>query len=356
MLLSVPYSLITNYLAMHDYQTSTNKILQFCMLAGTLQKLTRLRLGMSPADPKEKKRKRSSRSPVPTARSSFNMAAKQEVDVETAQEAFDRGLQSSKDLSIQYAVDRRKLLQAESETSWDRPAKETADDSEMKAGAIIKCIREYERANTFGNLPSEALPGPKTLDMGGQFLTNKSRIEQQSKLFKIAQRVPKGTILHLHFNAELHPKRLLEEARTMETMCIRSTQPILSKKDLQETEMVFGVKPKDTTFFSVFSPHYLGRGANWKDAKIEPLIWMKWSDFRREFKNKYGDTYTTTKSNIINTETLPNNSETLPNNSGTLPNSSEQGQVHLEPAENWLLQKMVLGEEEAYSPNQTVNG
>jgi adenosine deaminase CECR1 len=308
---------------------------------------------MSPADPKEKKRKRSSRSPVPTPRSSFRMAAKQEVAVETAQEAFDRGLQSSKDLSTQYAVDRRKLLQAESEASWDRPAKETADNSEVMAGAIIKCIREYERANTFGNLPGEALPGPETLDMGGQFLTNKSRIEQQSKLFEIAKLVPKGTILHLHFNAELHPKRLLEEARKMKTMCIRSTQPIVTDKDLQETEMVFGVKPENTKFVSVFSAQYLGKGANWKDAKIEPLIWMRWSDFRREFKRHYGDTYTTTKSNIINTETLPNSSVI---NTETLPNSSEQGPVDLEPAENWLLQKMVLGEEEAYSPNQTVNG
>lgn len=287
---------------------------------------------------------------MPTARSSFKMTAKQEVDVETkqegdvetAQEAFDRGLQSSKDLSTQYSVDRRKLLQAESETSWDRHAKKSADDSEVMAGSMIKCVREYERANTFGNLPGEALPGPETLDMGGQFLTNKSRIEEQSILFKIAKLVPKGTILHLHFNAELHPQRLLEEARKMKTMCIRSTQPILNAKDLQETEMVFSVKPENTKFVSVFSPQYLGKGANWKDAKIEPLIWMRWSDFRREFKKHYGDIYATTKSNIINTETLPN--------------SSEQGPVDLEPAENWLLQKMVLGEEEAYSPNQTVNG
>lgn len=303
---------------------------------------------MSPADLKDKKRKRSSRSPVPATRSSFKMATKEVANVEAAlaKHAFNRVLDSLEKETQDYKDNRTRLLQAEDENSWDHHARKSASETERMAGAILRGIREFERKVTFGNWPSEAIPDPETRDMGGQFLTNKDRIEQQSKIFEIAKLVPKGAILHLHFNAELHPKRLLEEARKMENMCIRSIRPILNQEDLDLTEMVFSVKPKDTENANIFSSEYQGKDDNWRKPKIEPKIWMKWSDFRSEFnkahKGAYRAKYATTDANMLD--------------NGALPNSSEQGTVNLEPAENWLLRKMVLGEEEAYNPTQTVNG
>ncbi|KAF2797534.1 Metallo-dependent hydrolase [Melanomma pulvis-pyrius CBS 109.77] len=276
------------------------------------------------------------------------MATKEVDTVEPAlaKHAFNRVLDSSEKESRDYKDNRTKLLQAEDGNSWDRHARNSASETERMAGAILRAIREYERRKTFGNCPSEAIPGPETRDMGGQFLTNKDRIEQQSKIFEIATLVPKGAILHLHFNAELHPTRLLEEARKMDNMCIRSIRPILSQEDLDLTEMVFSVKPKDTENANIFSSEYQGKDDNWKKPEIEPKIWMKWSDFRREFneahKGEYRAKYATADANMLD--------------NGALPNSSEQGTVNLEPAENWLLRKMVLGEEEAYNPTQTVNG
>ncbi|KAF2705923.1 Metallo-dependent hydrolase [Pleomassaria siparia CBS 279.74] len=336
---------------------------------------------MSPADlrEKKKKRKRSSKSPMPTTRSSFKMAAKgdgniattrdvkdkpppeasetletpeqieakrkkaeQDKKIEAAHDVFADALNPNGPETIKYAKERIDLLKVEEDQSWDRVARREAGNTEKKAGAILLAIREYERDNTFGNVPSEALPGPETLDMGGQFLTNKVRIEKQSKVYEIATEVPKGALLHLHFNAELHPTRLLEEARDMKNMCIRSIRPILSEEDLQLTEMVFSVKPEGTEFTNIFSAKYTGTATNWKGVNEDKTIWMRWSTFQDEFKQRYGDQYTMKDSTVLNSETLPN--------------SSEQGPVSLEPAEIWLLQKMVLSEEEAYSPSQTVNG
>ncbi|KAH7113860.1 hypothetical protein B0J11DRAFT_141912 [Dendryphion nanum] len=302
---------------------------------------------MTSADKSPKKRKRASRSPLPsTSRQPFKMAEKRQItDVKAeqsqAKNLFDEALKTSK-YQEEYSEKRKILLQDELKISWDLKAIQSASGIETRAGEIIRALREYERDFTFGNLPSEAIPADNTLDMGGQFLTNKSRIESRSKLYEIAKLVPKGAILHLHFNAELHPERLLEEARGIKNIFIRSIRPLLSKEDLNLTEMVFNVMPEDTSEADIFSKAYKGDGANWRLPEIAPHIWMKWSTFQEQFTKHFPDEFVQTEE-----ERLLN---------GIVPDSSVQGYVRLNPAENWLKHKMVLSKEEAYDPSQTVNG
>lgn len=117
-----------------------------------------------------------------------------------------------------------------------------------------------------GNLPSEAVPGPKVRDMGGQFLPNRCRIER-SRVFDIARHMPKGCHLHIHFNTELPPEKLLLHARWLQdTMFVRTTQPLLKKEDFEKAEIVFNVMPKTTVTASIFSIEYnsdiKAKGAN----------------------------------------------------------------------------------------------
>lgn len=219
---------------------------------------------------------------------------------------------------------KQRLLAREREVAWDRPARSRPCQFQNEADDVIWRIRENERDNLFGNKASEAIPGPETLDMGGQFLTNRDRITNESDLFKIATRVPKGCHLHLHFNAELTPMVLIDKADIIPQMHIRSTQPIQSLHDLAETEIVFNVKPMGTLSVDVFAPDYK---PDFRSPGSQP--WMLWS----EFKTKYA-----THIKAFN--------------------NSERDQTRHVSADvkTWVEDKMVLSAEEAYDPTQTTNG
>jgi adenosine deaminase CECR1 len=227
--------------------------------------------------------------------------------VQDPKDAFVRNLQNgSPDV---YESSKKLLLREESDIAWDRPARIAASEAEREAGAIIWQIREDERDNLFGNKASESIPGPETLDMGGQFLTNRSRI-QTSRVYDIAHAMPKGCHLHLHLNAEITPEKLIAKAREIPNMFIRSTQPLVEDKDYSDTEMVFNVMPEDTVSVDIFHPEYR---PDWRSAGATP--WMRWSKFRQELQAKKGI-----------------------------------------EAEDWVLGKMILSEEEVYGISQTTNG
>jgi adenosine deaminase CECR1 len=212
---------------------------------------------------------------------------------------------------------RRKLLISDDlNESWDAPARRRAKDNEIWAKEIIQLIRENERVGLFGNVASEAIPAPTTRDMGGQFLTNKDRIEK-SKIFDIAKNMPKGAHLHLHFNAELEPDILIEKAIDNPHMFIRSTQPILVDKDFDDTEVVFSVMPATTELANIFSVDY--KPAFRPKDSTKP--WMKWSDFRSEYARQRGN---------------------------------QTGRP--KKAEDWIKEKLIITEDEAYGVSQSCNG
>ncbi|KAF2453143.1 hypothetical protein BDY21DRAFT_141847 [Lineolata rhizophorae] len=231
------------------------------------------------------------------------------------QAVFNSQLQQKKE-SNPYPTYREKLLQTEESQEWCRKARETASEAERRANGIVLKIREHERENHFGNKASEAIPEPDKLDMGGQFLTNKERIES-SKLFKISMMLPKGCHQHLHFNAELQPEMLIEKAREKDNMFIRSTRPLLSPKDYDEAEMVFNILPVDTPEADLFSPSY---NPEFKAAGSQP--WMRWNMFRKIFAKK----------------------------------RAELSDPDQKDAEKWIQHKMIISEPEVYGIGQTVNG
>ena len=272
-----------------------------------------------------------------------------EGDLRGSRDIFDEMLALPSAVEA-YNKSHAELIEKEEINAWDRAVRPKAtstshiDATEKEAARILRVLRDYERKTTFGNLPSEAIPGPETLDMGGQFLTNKDRIETRSMVYQIAHMVPKGALLHLHFNAELSPERLLEQAKNMDSMYIRSIRPLLSEQDLFETEMVFSVLALDDVDANVdiFSPEYPGNATNWKQEEWKRKVWMKWPLFQKEFINRFPD--------AVGQE--PIGATEGPHRICC----GEPRQIKLNPAETWLKSKMVLSMEEAYGSNQTVNG
>lgn len=322
---------------------------------------------MTVANSPRKKRRASSllpnrRKPAPKVPAAEAEAGTMDTPSEDALAIFNAALGDDHELkNYNNAYDA--LLAVEAETAWDHDARpkpasrsrskkdreeREADEIEREADAIIRAMREYERKNTFGNLPSEALPEPWTLDMGGQFLTNKDRIEKESILYQIAGRVPKGALLHLHFNAELYPEALLKEARSMPNMYIRSIKPLLTEEDLDTTEVVFNIMDEDKVEkgVDIFSPEYPGTATNWKLDDWKFKVWMKWSDFQKGFDEIFSN-----ENHLPDELSLPNSSSEHEDHSCGM-----EKRVALNRTEKWLYKKMVLSEEEAYGPSQTVNG
>lgn len=270
-----------------------------------------------------------------------------DVDEVNVRDFFDKKL-GLPDASAVYSDKHSKLLNVEADHAWDGLARSSADEFELRAATIIHAMREFERRVIFGNLPSEAIPGPETLDMGGQFLTNKERIETKSKLFEVAQLVPKGALLHLHFNAELDPEQLLAQAREGEMknhMHIRSIRPLITEEDLAETEMVFNVldPSKINQDVDIFSKEYPGKATNWKEEKMQASIWMKWTTFQKEFEERFPN-------KVKQQGTVASTQKPVRLCCGNPP------LIELNPAEAWLKSKMILSSEEAYGQTQTVNG
>jgi hypothetical protein len=117
-----------------------------------------------------------------------------DFEIKRATTIFDTELGDIKAIK-RYLKKRKQLLSEETKDGWDCQVR-SQDKDEKRAAIIIREIQEYEQEFLFDNIASEALPGPETRDMGGQFLTNKKRIENKSKLYKIAREVPKGALLH----------------------------------------------------------------------------------------------------------------------------------------------------------------
>ncbi|KAF2678529.1 Metallo-dependent hydrolase [Lentithecium fluviatile CBS 122367] len=302
---------------------------------------------MFPANSREKKRKRSMRSLRTPGRAPMANPKEPPPHQDPGSE-LERCL-ANEELSRAYSQKRADLINKEAEDAWDRAAIDDASPNEKRAMIIVREMREYERRVVFGNNASEAIPGKHTLDMGGQFLTNKERIEHRSLLFKLSHKVPKGAILHLHFNAELNPERLLKEAQTIPNMYVWSIKPLLTKEDLDSTEMMFKVMEADPDKDNndIFSDKYEGRENTWKPQlgkDVEKKVWMRWDEFQARFKVKFPGLYEQPEE------------ERAANQKSTFRTCSEPDKVDLSPAENWIKQKMVLSEEEAYDPKQTVNG
>ena len=215
----------------------------------------------------------------------------------------------------------------------ERRACTVTTQKEKDAAKVIRYIRENERKVLFPNLATENVPPPDALDMGGQYLTNKARIEKESKLFEIAKLVPKGGLLHLHFNTELDPALLLQKAFDAPNMYIRSIRPLLTKDDLDQTEVVFSVIAKDkvNTDVDLFSQTYPGTKTNWKEPEWTSKVWMKWSCFQDGFKNRFPEYHATSSR-------------------ATCPRRD------MNPAESWVMSKIVLSADEVYGPSQTLNG
>jgi adenosine deaminase CECR1 len=203
------------------------------------------------------------------------------------------------------------LQLAEKERAFDAAVEASATELERRAAEILSRIRNYDREHVYGKaLDTNGQPTGKRRP-GGHFLGNLDLINN-TELMKIAKRMPKGAHLHIHFNSCLPARFLIQQARDIEAMYIRSTLPLTSPENLAASRISFMVMTEEEAapLADLWSADYPSNG------------WMPYKKFQQKFH-------------------CEDAGRILRGTSG---------------AESWLEQKMLFSEEETYSASQTARG
>ncbi|KAB5566552.1 hypothetical protein GE09DRAFT_738753 [Coniochaeta sp. 2T2.1] len=127
-----------------------------------------------------------------------------------------------------YARQRAEIKAREDALSWDFICKRDASDLEQKADETLQALRMYDEQQVYAKTKEqEGYGGQKhPRFMGDHFLYNVDLISE-TKLFKVAERMPKGAHLHIHFNANLPPDFLIDMAMNQDRMFITSDFPLV---------------------------------------------------------------------------------------------------------------------------------
>ena len=199
-----------------------------------------------------------------------------------------------------YKKDREQLIKRERRKAFDWDARKDASPLEIKAADVVRRVQESDQKLIYDE--AEHLNGKKRY-IGGPFLENLDLING-SRLIKIARKMPKGAHLHCHYNACLPPTYLVEHARGRTSMYIKSSLALVPKdrKAFDESEIQFQILSTPAILGNIFEPSYV------------PMTWMSYPAFCENF---------------------------------------EGGE---KAAENWLVSKLALTEEQVYGMRQTVRG
>lgn len=220
-----------------------------------------------------------------------------------------------------YEKARCNLQLAEKAAAFDYEVSTRASTNEKLAVEIVRKIRDHDRKQWVnyagGELPRRAV--------GEHFLGNVDLINE-SEILRVAKRMPKGAHLHIHFNSCLPAGFLIRQARDIDAMYIRSTEPLTTPKNWIDSRISFMVM----TFQE--ATHVKGPDGMEVEVGLDDVFeaqyvsnrWMKYQDFQHRFT--FYD------------------------------NESNTTWIGTSGAEAWLEKKMLLSEEEAHSIKQTGKG
>ena len=213
------------------------------------------------------------------------------------------------------------LQAAEKAIAFDAEVTATSSNIEKQAAALVRKIKAYDWDHTYGPL-RDAHTGQRK--EGEHFLGNVDLINK-TELMKIAKRMPKGAHLHIHFNACLPARFLIQQARDIDAMYIRSTLPLTTPENMEASRISFMVMTSDEATHTKDSDGkeiYVPLGDVWDENYISNT-WMPYKQFQRQFD------FTDEKGHVLR-------------------------KTH--GAETWLERKMLISEEEAHNSHQSGKG
>ena len=223
-----------------------------------------------------------------------------------------------------YNKARESLQAAERARAFDAEVIGKSSDIEKEATELVQKIRAYDLDNTYGR-PFDAEGHATDKKAAGQHFLGNVDLINKTWLMDVARQMPKGAHLHIHFNSCLPGKFLIQQARDIDAMYIRSTLPLTTKENLAHSRISF----------MVMTPHEASHAkaadgvekhvplGNIFDEEYVPNAWMPYKKFQQVF------------------QLIDENGQTLKRTVG---------------AETWLEKKMQISEEEAHGCHQTGRG
>ncbi|KAL7953864.1 hypothetical protein V8C34DRAFT_295928 [Trichoderma compactum] len=210
---------------------------------------------------------------------------------------------------------RKHVLAVEQELSFDARCRSRATTEELRVDAIIRKIREQDDREIYAlKSKRKGYQGQMHERFAGDHFLGNVDIIDETKLFKVASKMPKGAHLHIHFNACLPPSVLLGIANGMDRMFVSSTLPLIHKAGDEDE---YGNFNKCEIQFSIMNHERVeNKIDNLFFADYTPGHVMKFSDFRNQFSSYYNEV----------------------------------------PVDEWLLNKLMFEEQEAHHPFQTAAG
>ncbi|KND88692.1 hypothetical protein TOPH_06733 [Tolypocladium ophioglossoides CBS 100239] len=219
---------------------------------------------------------------------------------------LDLGSRLDKD---SYLATRANILRLERGIAFDSRCRARASSLEKQANSIVRALRKRDEAQVYDCAEHRRGHAGQTHRRfaGDHFLSNLDLIDQTA-LFDVARHMPKGAHLHIHFNACLPPHVLLGVAKGMDRMFVTSDLPLVADGDCVNFD-------KCEVQFSILSPDKEKPGDLFS-AGYQPRQTMRFAEFLRAFPRHYGRA----------------------------------------TADQWLADKLVFHEEEAYGLLQTAAG
>ncbi|KAJ3575804.1 hypothetical protein NP233_g846 [Leucocoprinus birnbaumii] len=173
----------------------------------------------------------------------------------------------------QYLEDRNNLIEADRSLRRDRASIQARSALEAEADEIIRRIRT-EEATSIWRAEHPDIPHPFP---GMEFLTGKQVIEE-TRIFEILSRMPKGALLHIHIGATVNTRTLLALALQQPAIHIRVPQ-------LLSVENISSVLPE---FMSLPTGSYNLDGESVSSNEYLPNTWVNAARARERFDPSLG--------------------------------------------------------------------
>lgn len=225
-----------------------------------------------------------------------------------------------------YQRQREELKRRERALGFEHKLASTASPKEARVDQILQDLKRDDDEHVYAAAAAAAPDHPRFA--GDHFLGTKTLVDG-CRVFGLARRLPKGAHLHIHFNACLPPRVLLDIARGMRHMFVTSDVPLVAEGDddddyanYRRARLQFSILPLAASTGNLFDAGYHDRSGA-----------MRFQEFLAEFPRHCPQHYRRHHHHHDGEE-------------------EDEGEAAL----GWLQEKLVFTEDEAHGARQTGRG